>query len=76
MRTIGPFPMPGGIVPVDVETTSELVREVQRLNQSNKELLAALRRASLALSYAADSSDAMRDDYRAVCAAIEKATKP
>lgn len=38
------------------------------------EMLAALRRAALALAFAAESSDAMRDDYEAVRAAIVKAT--
>ena len=74
--TIGLYLKPNGIVPVDMETTSELVREVQRLNQSNKELVAALRRAAIALAFASETSDAMRDDYDAVTAAIEKATRP
>lgn len=72
--TFGLYLKPGGIVPVDMETTSELVREVQRLNQSNKELVAALRRAALALAFASETSDAMRDDYIAVCAAIQRNT--
>ena len=36
-------------------------------------LLSALRRASLALAFAAESSPAMKDDYRAVCVAISRA---
>lgn len=54
---------------------SDAAAELRRLNQSNKELVAALRRAALALAFAAESSPAMRDDYAAVTAAIEKATK-
>ena len=73
--SFGLYLKPGGIVPVDMQTTSELVREVRRLNQANKELVAALRRAALALAFASESSPAMRDDYIAVCAAIEKATE-
>jgi hypothetical protein len=38
------------------------------------DMLKALRRAVLALAFAAESSDAMRDDYEAVSAAIAKAT--
>lgn len=38
------------------------------------EMLDALRRAALALAFAAESSPAMRDDYEAVSAAIAKAT--
>jgi len=72
--TIGLFLEPGGIVPVDMETTKALVDEVHRLNQVNKELVAALRRAALALSFAADLSPAMYDDYRAVTAAIQRNT--
>ena len=37
-------------------------------------LLLALRRAVLALAFAAESSPAMRDDYEAVSAAIAKVT--
>ena len=38
------------------------------------EMLAALRRAVLALAFAAETHPAMRDDYNAVSAAIAKAT--
>ncbi len=37
-------------------------------------MLQALRRAVLALAFAAEKSDAMRDDYNAVSAAIARAT--
>lgn len=37
-------------------------------------MLAALRRAALALSFAAEESTAMRDDYEAISAVIEEAT--
>lgn len=40
------------------------------------DMLQALRRAVLALAFAAESSPAMRDDYEAVSAAIAKATGP
>lgn len=39
------------------------------------EMLDALRRAVLALAFAAETSAAMRDDYEAVSAAIAKATR-
>lgn len=45
-----------------------------RLAAAAPDMLDALRRAVLALAFAAESSDAMRDDYNAVSAAIEKAT--
>jgi hypothetical protein len=38
------------------------------------DMLQALRRAVLALAFSAESSEAMRDDYEAVSAAIAKAT--
>lgn len=38
------------------------------------EMLAALRRAALALAFAAETSPAMKDDYKAVSAAIALAT--
>ncbi len=38
------------------------------------DMLQALRRAVLALAFAAETSPAMRDDYNAVSAAISKAT--
>jgi hypothetical protein len=41
---------------------------------SHDDMLAALRRAVLALAFAAESSPTMRDDYNAVSAAISKAT--
>jgi hypothetical protein len=37
-------------------------------------MLNALRRAALALAFAAESSPAMQDDYNAVSAAIAEAT--
>lgn len=45
-----------------------------RLIAAAPDMLAALRRAVLALAFAAETSPAMRDDYKAVSAAIEKAT--
>lgn len=45
-----------------------------RLIASAPEMLNALRRAALALAFAAESSPAMRDDYNAVSDAIAKAT--
>lgn len=45
-----------------------------RLIAAAPDMLAALRRAALALAFAAESSKAMQDDYEAVSAAIAKAT--
>jgi len=45
-----------------------------RLIAAAPEMLKALRRAVLALAFAAESSKAMQDDYEAVSAAIAKAT--
>jgi hypothetical protein len=45
-----------------------------RLIAAAPDMLAALRRAVLALAFAAETSPAMRDDYEAVSAAIAKAT--
>lgn len=45
-----------------------------RLIAAAPEMLAALRRAVLALAFSAETSPAMRDDYNAVSAAIAKAT--
>ena len=45
-----------------------------RLIAAAPEMLAALRRAVLALAFAAESSPAMQDDYAAVSAAIDRAT--
>ncbi len=45
-----------------------------RLMAAAPDMLTALRRASLALAFAAESSAAMQDDYEAVSAAIAKAT--
>lgn len=47
-----------------------------RLIAAAPDMLAALRRAVLALAFAAESSPAMRDDYNAVSEAIAKATAP
>ena len=46
----------------------------QRLIAAAPDMLAALRRAALALAFAAESSKAMQDDYEAVSAAIAAAT--
>lgn len=45
-----------------------------RLIAAAPDMLQALRRAVLALAFAAESSEAMRDDYNAVSDAIAKAT--
>jgi hypothetical protein len=45
-----------------------------RLIAAAPDMLQALRRAVLALAFAAETSAAMRDDYEAVNAAIAKAT--
>lgn len=45
-----------------------------RLIAAAPEMLDALRRAVLALAFAAESSAAMQDDYEAVSKAIDKAT--
>jgi len=45
-----------------------------RLIAAAPDMLQALRRAALALAFAAESSPAMMDDYKAVSAAIERAT--
>jgi len=45
-----------------------------RLWAAAPDMLSALRRAVLALAFAAESSPAMHDDYNAVSAAIDKAT--
>jgi hypothetical protein len=45
-----------------------------RLISEAPNMLAALRRAALALAFAAESSAAMRDDYEAVSKAIARAT--
>jgi hypothetical protein len=45
-----------------------------RLIAAAPDMLQVLRRAALALAFAAESSPAMQDDYEAVSAAIAKAT--
>ena len=45
-----------------------------RLIAAAPEMLNALRRAALALAFGAENFPAMSDDYKAVSAAIEKAT--
>jgi len=61
------------------ETHKTLVSTIDRACEIHglatySELLSALRRASLALAFAAESSPAMKDDYNAVSAAISRAT--
>ncbi len=55
----------------------ELVSVLHLENELNKvqidEMLTAMRRAVLALAFAAESSRAMKDDYNALSAAIDKA---
>lgn len=53
---------------------SGVVHPDMRLIAAAPDMLAALRRAVLALAFAAETSPAMRDDYDAVSAAISKAT--
>lgn len=54
----------------------ELVAVLHLENELNKvqmqEMLTAMRRAVLALAFAAESSAAMKDDYKALSAAIDK----
>lgn len=57
----------------DPDCRSIAARIVQCVN-AHDDMLRALRRAVLALAFAAESSPAMRDDYEAVSAAIAKAT--
>lgn len=61
-----------------INTGSSARKEVSmanaRLIGAAPEMLAALRRAVLALAFASESSAAMRDDYEAVSRAIAKAT--
>lgn len=45
-----------------------------RLIAAAPDMLQALRRAALALAFASEQSEAMRDDYEAVSAAIHRAT--
>lgn len=52
---------------------ARLGQEILALETENNALLAALRRAALALAFAAESSPAMQDDYNAVSEAIAKA---
>jgi hypothetical protein len=58
----------------DALRDAELVIERERVRDAAPEMLAALRRAALALAFAAETSPAMRDDYNAVSEAIAKAT--
>jgi len=58
----------------------ELVAVLHVENELNKvqmqEMLTAMRRAVLALAFAAETSNAMKDDYNALSAAIAKAAAP
>jgi hypothetical protein len=56
--------------PLDPETAANA-----HLMAAAPDMLKALRRAVLALAFAAETSPAMRDDYEAVSAAIAKATE-
>lgn len=61
--------------PATVRAEHALAVEVQGLHATNADMLAALRRAVLALAFAAETSPAMmRDDYNAVSNAIARAT--
>jgi hypothetical protein len=56
------------------KTNWENGAENARLIAAAPDLLSALRRAVIALAFAAETSPAMHDDYKAVSAAIAKAT--
>lgn len=58
----------------ELPAAQELVANA-RLIAAAPDMLVALRRAALALAFAAESSPAMRDDYEAVSAAIAKAVQ-
>ena len=60
-----------GSLTLSLESAQMIVAEVRA---RNTDMLAALRRAALALAFAAESSPAMEDDYNAVSEAIAKAT--
>jgi hypothetical protein len=67
----------GELLPIVPEVHGYNKREAKsnaRLIAAAPDMLAALRRAVLALAFAAETSPAMRDDYEAVSAAIAKAT--
>jgi hypothetical protein len=65
---------PKNVVP-QLLRANERVLELEPLRIQRDELLTALRRAALALAFAAETSPAMQDDYNAVSAAIAKATE-
>jgi len=54
------------------EICDALQRDLSAAQARIKELEEALRRAVLALAFAAESSPAMQDDYNAVSAALKK----
>lgn len=59
---------------IAVQVSDEACEANARLMAAAPDMLAALRRAVLALAFAAESSEAMKDDYKVVSDAIEKAT--
>lgn len=65
----------GGFDRGDAEQLSEALANA-RLIAAAPCMLQALRRAVLALAFAAETSPAMRDDYEFVSKAIEKAVQP
>ena len=58
-----------GIIP----TTRNPYAEIESLRKQSDEMLTAMRRAVLALAFAAEKSRAMQDDYQALSNAITKA---
>ena len=58
---------------INSPTASDEALANARLWAAAPDMLSALRRAVLALAFAAESSPAMRDDYNAVSAAIDNA---
>lgn len=61
-----------GVIP----STRNPYAEIESLRKQVEEMLTAMRRAVLALAFAAESSAAMKDDYNALSAAIAKAASP
>ena len=60
--------------PTNAQRLAGAFVEVNACSSMLLEMLDALRRAVLALAFAAETSPAMHDDYEAVSAAIKKAT--
>lgn len=54
---------------------NQLEQENEALRKQSDEMLSAMRRAVLALAFAAESSKAMQDDYKALSNAIDRAVE-